>query len=171
MAGAAVLDDIHALVEIGVHGHAELIRRHVHDFLAHALCEEVVPFLLEHRQVGFLGQRECDGKRPAPAEDVAGQQEPGADGLAPVDPVAHDDGRRQHAIAVHQRGHARLEHPLREFQRQLFVAIAVLRRGIAPRGLSIDGQVRVVVEEAGDQVASGSVDHDGAVRKAPGRAR
>ena len=49
MTGAAVLDDIDALVQITIHRDAQLLRRHVGQVFAHALRQKIVPFFLEQR--------------------------------------------------------------------------------------------------------------------------
>ena len=127
MAGAAIFEEIDAAVEIGADGGAQLLRRHVHQFLAHALGQQVVPLFLEQGQVAIAGQRIGQRKWPTPTQYIARHQHARADRLAAGDPVAHRQQRRQHAIAVTHGGDARAQLALGKFERQFLVPVGIAR--------------------------------------------
>src|SRR6185436_20605936 len=99
MAGAAELEKIAALVEIGGDRLPKLLRAHRHQLLTAALRDEVVHLLLEQRELTH-DAAERERIRSAPPEDVAGGENPRADFVAAVDGVADRHERQQRAVAV-----------------------------------------------------------------------
>ena len=100
---------------------SQLLGRHVHQLLARALRDDVVHLLLEQREPLLADQAEADRVRSAPADDVSGGEDPGADRPRRARCVAHLDERGQRAVAVAHRRDAVLELDLRRFEDDLLL--------------------------------------------------
>src|SRR5262245_9979345 len=102
MARPAELQEVRSLVEIRVDRAAELVRPHRHQLFAAALGDEVVHLLLEECQLSH-DPAERKRVRPAPAEDIAGGENPRADGVAARDGVTYLHQRHERAVTVANR--------------------------------------------------------------------
>src|SRR3954468_7604961 len=120
MAPSAVLEEVGPLVDVGVERLAKFLRIHRHQLFAAALRDVVVHLLLEERQrCGHAAERE--GVRTAPAEDVAGGENPCADLFAAGDAIAHPGQRHESAVAVAHGRHAVAQVDLRRLEHDLVV--------------------------------------------------
>ena len=157
--GAAVLDEVRPLVQIGVDGLAQFRRGEIHQRFAGPLRDLVVHPLLEQRQSVLPDQTEAHRVRPAPSDDVAGDEHARAHCLTARDAVADADERRQHPVAVAHRGDAPLQLDLRRLEDELVLAIVVAdQRLVALVDTAVERQVDVRVDEAGNDESPRRVD-------------
>src|SRR3954464_9021662 len=149
MARAAVLEEVGPLVDVGVDRLAKFLRIHRHQLFAAALRDVVVHLLLEERQrCGHAAERE--GIRTAPAEDVAGGENPRPDLFAARDLIAHSGQRHERAVAVAYRRPPVAQIDLRRLEHDL-----VLPRLVADERLvavvlpAVEREMDVGVDEPG----------------------
>ena len=172
MAGAAVLQEVRALVEVFVDGDAQLVRRHFGEQLSRILRHRVVHFGLEARDIALREQRERHRVRPAPPHDVAGGKDARAGGLAGRDVVAHLRQWDEKAVAVADRRHPVRQVDLRGLEHDLVLARVVLgERLVAIAHAAVERKMDVRVEEARDHPAPGRVDDGGVTGNADVAAR
>jgi hypothetical protein len=170
MARAAELQKIGALVEIRADRLSKLLRAHRHQLFAGALCDEVVHLFLEQRQLAH-NAAERERVRPAPAEDVPGREDPGADLVAAVDGIADLGQRHQRAVAVADRGDAVGEVDLSGFEHNLLLPRLVADERLVPVVLpAVEREVHVRVDQPGKDPAAARVDLGRAGRNGDGAA-
>ena len=158
MAGAAELEEVGPLVEVGADRPPQFLRRHRHQLLAAALRDEVVHLLLEQRELAH-DAAERKRIRPAPAEDVAGGEDARAGLLAARDPIADLRQRQQRAVAVAHGGDAVAQIDLRRLEDDLVLARLVFRQRLVAIVLAaVERQVDVGVDQAGHDPAAARVD-------------
>ena len=129
-----------------------------HQLFAAALRDVVVHLLLEQRQ---LPHHPAERKRirSAPAENVAGRENPRADLLAARDPVANPGQRQQRAVAVADGRDAVAEIDLRRLEDDLLLARLILRQRLVAIVLpAVERQVHVGVDHAGNDPSPARVD-------------
>src|SRR5262245_50533521 len=162
MTRPAELQEIGSLVEIGVDRTAELVGPHGHQLFAAALGDEVVHLLLEERQLSH-DAAERKRVRPAPAEDVAGGENPRADGIAARDRVAYLHQRHERAIAVANRRDAVAQIDLGGLEDDGVLPWLITNERLVPVVLAaVQRQVDVGVDEAREDPLATGLDLSGA---------
>ena len=133
-------------------------RRHRHQLFAAALGDEIVHLLLEQRQLPHHAA-ERERVRPAPAEDVAGGEDPRAGLLAARDPIADPGQRQQRAVAVAHGRDAVAQIDLRRLEHDVVLPRLILgHRLVAIVLAAVERQVHVGVDQARHDPASARVD-------------